>query len=332
MHLEKIKERLLREQKELKDTQSVVIQQEKMASIGQLAAGVAHEINNPTGFISSNLKTLSDYLHDLFDLIEGYRDLVRLLKSSSLVQGPFGELLLSITEKESAMDLPFVLDDTPKLLEESRDGTERIKKIVQDLKDFAHPGKQDLAYADINKNLDSTLNIVWNELKYKAKVVKDYGDLPEVRCYPQQLNQVFMNLLVNAGQAITKEGVITISTRTVNSHVEVRIHDTGIGIPKDNLSRIFDPFFTTKEVGKGTGLGLNVAYNIVKKHNGSIEVESTVGEGIAFTIRLPSDSEPQAPPGGIAGEDGVRGHGKQEAAHCGRWPGGTGQPEEGTQV
>ena len=155
------------------------------------------------------------------------------------------------------------------------------------LKDFAHPGEQKLKYADINKNMESTLNVVWNELKYKARVVKEYGDLPEMRCYPQQLNQVFVNLLVNAAQAIEKEGEIRIATRALDGKVEIKISDTGKGIPEENLSKIFDPFFTTKEVGKGTGLGLNVAYNIIEKHKGTIDVESTVGKGATFAIKLP---------------------------------------------
>jgi PAS domain S-box-containing protein len=275
--------------KELKDTQALIIQQEKMASIGQLAAGVAHEINNPVGFISSNLMTLSEYLRDFFAVMQDCRTLIAGLKGDHSQLGSIDSQLKRIEERESAMDLPFVMDDTPKLLEECREGTNRIKKIVQDLKDFAHPGKQDVVYADINKNLESTLNIVWNELKYKAKVKKVYGDLPEVKCYPQQLNQVFMNLLVNAGQAIQKDGEITITTQARNGHVEIRISDTGTGIPEENLLRIFEPFFTTKEVGKGTGLGLNVAYNIVKKHKGSIQVESTMGKGTTFTVRLPLD-------------------------------------------
>jgi signal transduction histidine kinase len=158
---------------------------------------------------------------------------------------------------------------------------------VINLKDFAHPGEQKLKYADINKNMESTLNVVWNELKCKARVVKEYGDLPEVRCYPQQLNQVFVNLLVNAAQVIEKEGEIRIATRALDGKVEIKISDTGKGIPEENLSKIFDPFFTTKEVGKGTGLGLNVAYNIIEKHKGTIDVESTVGKGATFTIRLP---------------------------------------------
>ena len=275
----------------LKETQAQMLQSEKMASIGQLAAGVAHEINNPTGFVSSNLETLLDYQNDISTLIKQYRRLAADLKDT-MATGEYpvaiSEQLERIADLEAEIDIDFVLNDTPDLVKESREGTERIKKIVLDLKDFAHPGEDKPKFADINKGLESTLNVVWNELKYKATVTKDYGDLPEVRCYPQQLNQVFVNLLVNAAQAIEKQGEIKITTGALDGKVEIKISDTGKGIPKENLSKIFDPFFTTKDIGKGTGLGLNVAYNIIKKHNGTIEVDSTVGVGTTFTIRIPT--------------------------------------------
>ena len=162
-----------------------------------------------------------------------------------------------------------------------------IKKIVLDLKDFAHPGEDKIQSADINDGIETTLNVVWNELKYKATVNKELGKLPIVKCYPQQLNQVFMNLFVNAAQAIEKQGEISISTWADNGFVIIKIGDTGSGIDKKNLGRIFDPFFTTKDVGRGTGLGLNVAYNIIKKHNGTIDVKSQVGKGTVFKIRMP---------------------------------------------
>ena len=291
LNLEKMVEERTKELNEtlsnLQKTQAQLLQSEKMASIGQLAAGVAHEINNPTGFVSSNLGSLSDYQNDMFALIREYRKLTADLKKPTASQETISGNLDRIEGLEKEVDIDFILDDIPNLIKESQEGAERIKKIVIDLKDFAHPGEQKLQYADINRNLDSTLNVVWNELKYKATVTKDYGDLPEVQCYPHQLNQVFMNLLVNAAQAIEKKGEISIMTRALDGQVEINISDTGSGIPKENLSRIFDPFFTTKEVGKGTGLGLNVAYNIIQKHKGTIDLESEVGKGTTFSIRIP---------------------------------------------
>jgi len=280
-------EQLLRK---LKETQAQILQSEKMASIGQLAAGVAHEINNPTGFISSNMNALSDYYKDIRSLISQYSDFIAGLKDDMVAEkgrASILEKLGRINEIEKEIDIDFIMDDTSNLIKECREGTERIKKIVIDLKDFAHPGEQKLKYADINKNMESTLNVVWNELKYKAKVIKEYGDLPQVKCYPQQVKQVFVNLLVNAGHAMGKQGEIRIATRALDGKVEIKISDTGKGIPEENLSKIFDPFFTTKEIGKGTGLGLNVAYNIIEKHKGTIDVESTVGVGTTFTIRIP---------------------------------------------
>jgi two-component system NtrC family sensor kinase len=173
------------------------------------------------------------------------------------------------------------------LIQECQEGTDRIKNIVLDLKSFAHPGNDNRQMTDINKCIESTLNIVWNELKYNSNVVKEFGELPPLGCYPQQLNQVFMNLLVNASQAIGDQGEIKIKTRAKNGYIEITFNDTGCGIPQENLTKIFDPFFTTKAVGKGTGLGLHVSYNIIKKHMGSMEVSSRIGKGTTFTIRLP---------------------------------------------
>lgn len=278
----------------LKDTQSQMLQSEKMSSIGQLAAGVAHEINNPTGFVSSNLKTLSDYQREISMLMERYRNLgadIRSTVNRGRCPASIEEKADRIAEEESQVDIDFIIGDTNDLIKESLEGMERIEKIVIDLKDFAHPGEDELQLADINKNLASTLNIVWNELKYKSTVKKDYGDLPLIYCYPHQLNQVFMNILVNSAQAIEKRGEIKITTKSLNNHVEVKISDTGVGIPKENLSKIFDPFFTTKDVGKGTGLGMNVAYNIIKKHNGTIDVKSEAGKGTEFTVTIPMRQE-----------------------------------------
>ena len=263
-----------------------------MASIGHLAAGVAHEINNPMGFVSSNLNTLNDYVKDIRSLIEQYRSF--LAELNEVVGSEEGRKAIAgglerITKFEQEINVDYVMEDFPNLIAESLEGAGRIKKIVIDLKNFAHPGENELQFSNINKNLDSTLNVVWYELKYKAKITKEYGDLPPVKCYPQKLNQVFMNIFVNAAQAIAEKGEIKITTSSENEHVNISISDSGSGIAKENLSKIFDPFFTTKEVGKGTGLGLNVAYNIITKHKGTINVKSTVGKGTTFSIRLPVD-------------------------------------------
>lgn len=287
-------ERVVKLEENLKKSHAQLLQSEKMASIGQLAAGVAHEINNPTGFVSSNLMTLSEYQNDIEKVVREYRNLVKNMKNIRTVEhcpSSISEQIKRIADLEAEVDIDFILNDVPDLIKESREGTERIKKIVIALKDFAHPGEDKLKLADINKGIDSTLNVVWNELKYKSTVIKDYGDIPLVRCYPHQLNQVFMNLLVNAAQAIEKEGEIRILTRAFDGYVEIKISDTGQGIPDEDLSKIFDPFFTTKEVGKGTGLGLNMVYNIIQRHKATIDVESEVGKGTTFSMRLQTDPD-----------------------------------------
>jgi two-component system, NtrC family, sensor kinase len=275
---------------DLKETQFQMLQSEKMASIGQLATGVANGINNPVGFVSSNLETLSDYQRNISQILSEYRqfiDKVKCAKDNGTDMTEIENLASCLQKKESDLDIAYILEDVPNLIHESCEGLDLIKQIVLDLRYFSHPGEDALKLANINQTLDTTLNIVWNELKYKATIIKDYGDLPQVRCYPQQINQVFMDLLVNAAQAIEKQGEIRITTREVGSNVEIAISDTGQGIAAENLSRIFDPFFTTKAVGKGMGLGLNVTYNIVKKHHGAIDVQSEPGKGTTFTIRIP---------------------------------------------
>ena len=274
-----------------------LLQAQKLASIGQLAAGVAHEINNPVGFVSSNLTTLGGYHDDLNQLIRHYRalkDAVANLEDTSLTR-PIKAMAGQIEIMENDIDVDFLQTDAAELLDECREGTERIKKIVEDLKHFAHPGQDKIQDTDINRELESTLNVVNNELKYKATVTRAFGELPIISANPQQLNQVFVNLLVNAAQAIEKAGEIRIETRHVDDAVEIRISDTGCGIPEGHLAKVFDPFFTTKDVGKGTGLGLNIAFNIIKKHRGEMLVESRVGQGTTFIIKLPvCESSPNA--------------------------------------
>lgn len=266
--------------RQLEEAHNQLLQSEKMASIGQLAAGVAHEINNPVGFVISNMGSLEQYLHGLMRVIDAY-------EGSEALLAPDGGSLEAIRSVKAAVELDYVRGDVFSLLAESNDGLERVKKIVQDLKDFSRVGEAEWQVADLHQCLDSTLNIVASELKYKAEVAKDYGRLPEVECVPAELNQVFMNLLVNAAQAIAERGRIVLRTGTENDAAWVEIADTGAGIPPEILSRIFDPFFTTKPVGVGTGLGLSLSYGIVQKHHGRIEVSSTPGQGTCFRVSLP---------------------------------------------
>ena len=185
------------------------------------------------------------------------------------------------------IDFEFIRDDAVSLIDESLEGLLRVKNIVQDLKDFSHVGEDEWLVVDLHKGFDSTLNIVQNELKYKANVIKEYGELPEVECRASQLNQVFMNLLVNASHAIEERGTITVRTGKEGEEVWVEVADTGKGIAPENLKKIFDPFFTTKPIGKGTGLGLSLSYGIIQKHDGRIEVQSEVGKGTTFKVWLP---------------------------------------------
>ncbi len=244
-----------------------LVQADKLAAIGTLAAGVAHEINNPIGFISSNLNTMKKYLNKIKRFIE------------ELEEG---------ADKDDKEIILEILEDFGDAIDESIEGATRVKDIVADLKSFSRVDKAEKEYANINEGIESTLNIVWNELKYHCKVEKEFGDIPDIYCIPNQLNQVFMNLLVNAAHATKgKSGLITIKTWCDEKNVYASFKDNGVGIPQENLKKIFEPFFTTKDVGKGTGLGLSLAYDIIKKHDGSIEVKSEVGKGTEFIITLP---------------------------------------------
>ena len=282
--LENANQQLLQNNLELKQlnqklstTQNQLLQSEKMASIGQLAAGVAHEINNPIGFVNSNLGTLEKYITDLS----------RVLASYERAEATTGTQLAEIEAIKREVDLPYLLNDIPNLLKESQDGLARVKRIIQDLRDFSHVDEANWQRANLEHCLDSTLNVAWNEIKYKAEVKKEYAGLPDIECMPSQLNQVFLNLLVNAAQAIADKGIITLRTGVKDKEVWVEIADTGKGIPAEHLDQIFDPFFTTKPVGQGTGLGLSVSYGIVQKHGGHIEVHSEPGKGTSMRVYLP---------------------------------------------
>jgi two-component system NtrC family sensor kinase len=256
---------------------------QKLQGLGQIAAGVAHEINNPVGFVLSNLGTLRLYHQDLSRAIRAGREVVEQI---SVGKGA-AKALSEYRRIEAEADLEYVLEDFGKAIDECRAGGERIRDIVKSLREFSHAGEGEAKPADLNRCLEDTLLICWNQFKYNVEMERDFGEMPLVTCYPERLGQVFMNLLVNAAQAIEGKGKVSLSTRLEKNQAVIRIRDNGSGIPPENLRKIFEPFFTTKPVGQGTGLGLYVAYKIIAAHGGTIEVRSEVGRGSEFVVRLP---------------------------------------------
>jgi len=275
---------------QLHETRSRLLESEKMASIGQLAAGVAHEINNPIGFVNSNLGTLGEYLDDTFAVLDAYTAVEPLIARDP-------QAIAAVRAAKAEREIAFVREDAKSLLAESREGLSRVKNIVQDLKTFSHVDQAEWSRIDLRIGLESTVNIVWSELRQKAELRREFNDIPPVLCNAGQLNQVFMNLLVNAAQAIERHGLITVRTGTVDgdegAEVWVEVEDNGCGISAEHQARIFEPFFTTKAVGKGTGLGLSLAWSIVQKHGGRIEIDSAPGSGTCFRVCLPVDGPTQ---------------------------------------
>jgi len=289
--------RLQRAYDDLKRLQAKLLQQDKMASVGQLAAGVAHEINNPMGFIISNLGSLGKYVEKLTAYLDA---------DEKVLSGCDPAVWEMVTQERQKYKIDRIRKDMPDLISESSDGAQRVRQIVQDLRSFSRVDGTEFGNADINEGLESTLSIACNELKYKATVIREYGRLPHVWCNMGQLNQVFLNILLNAVHAIVDQGEISIATLEEEGSVRISISDTGCGILPENMKRIFDPFFTTKDVGKGTGLGLAIAYDIVvNKHGGGIEVTSEVGRGTTFTIMLPVRNEPELKNSGNSAVDGA---------------------------
>lgn len=278
--------------KKVQKQAAMIVQAEKMASVGLLAAGVAHEINNPIAFVNSNLSAAKAYFGKIIGLYEKFKDVESFLDTLNTPRAE--QILKGLTDFKSENKIEMIIEDLEDLADESIDGIDRVKTIVSDLKTFSRIDEAELKAVDINAAIDTTLNMVKNDLKYKAQVEKQYEDLPQVVCYPQQISQFLMNLLINAGQAIEEQGKIIIETKVAalgrrenDQYIEISITDTGCGIPEEHLNKLFDPFFTTKPVGKGTGLGLSVVYEIIKAHDGKIDVASRPGKGTRFTILLP---------------------------------------------
>lgn len=270
----------------LKQAQSQLVQSEKMASVGLLAAGVAHEINNPIAYVSSNLEVLADYAADIKVVMSAWQDI---LYQETAEQAS----LEKIRDLQKRKDIAFISDDLPSVIESSIDGVKKVRKIVSDLSEFSALNTPESAEVDMNELLDRTINLAWNELKYNIELDKSYDEnLPVITARSGKLGQVFLNLIINAAHAMEKNPPekprrLSIKTSSSRQKIMIWISDTGHGIPTEKLSSIFDPFFTTKAVGKGTGLGLHISQNIILKHDGSLRVVDSSPKGTTFEIILP---------------------------------------------
>ncbi len=273
-HVEQALERGAQEREQL---EGQLLHAEKLAAVGQLAAGVAHEINSPMGYVSSNLTALEDYLGRLMAYLEA---------TERMADGDLGDRLRILRDE---LEIDVLREELPQVVQESREGVMRVRQIVRDMKDLSRiDAGQEWCWADLHPGIESTLNILSSQLKYKVEVVRDFATLPSIQCLPSQINQVIMNLVVNAVQALGEEGGrLTLRTRTEDGRVSLEVEDTGCGISVESLPRIFDPFFTTKPPESGTGLGLTLSYGIVKKHGGSLSVQSEPGKGTTFRMELP---------------------------------------------
>lgn len=274
--LKKSYDELSKANEELVLSESQLIQSEKMASIGVLAAGVAHEINNPIGYIKSNLTVFQDYLESINDYCQEIAE-----QCTTQEQKDYQQALAN------KHDLQYILEDSGPLIENSIDGVEKVAEIVRNLKTFARAEEDVKTLTDINEGLNATINMVANELKYNCQLHIDLSPLPKIYAFPSKLNQVFMNLLINAGQSIADKGDIFIRTYQDDNALVVEVKDTGTGISPENLPHIFTPFFTSKPVGEGTGLGLSISHSIIEQHSGKILINSTIGKGSCFSVYIP---------------------------------------------
>jgi signal transduction histidine kinase len=260
-------------------TQSQLIQSEKMASLGLLTAGIAHELNNPINFVSGNVNPLQRDMEEIFSLVEQYE--------AQIEANNLEEVFDRVRELKAEMDYEFLMKEINNLLEGIQEGADRSSRIVKGLRSFSRLDDEKFQLYNIHDGIDSTLILLHNKLKNSIKVHKDYGDLREIECFPSKLNQVFMNILTNCIQAIEDEGEIFIQTVSSDIRVKIIIKDTGTGMSPEVKAHIFEPFYTTKDVGKGTGLGLSITYGIIEQHNGNIDVISEPGMGTEFIISLP---------------------------------------------
>jgi len=287
---------LATETTEQKTLENQLIQAQKLESIGQLAAGIAHEINTPIQYVGDNTQFLQDAFNDIGKLLTKYEQVIEVNKTGSVNN----ELIKEVEVVSEEVDLDYLLEEIPTALQQSQEGTERVARIVRAMKEFSHPGAEEKTLTDINRALENTITVASNEWKYVAETVTEFDpSLPLVPCLLGELNQVFLNIIVNAAHAIAgavdessgEKGTITVSTCHENEWVEIRISDTGTGIPEKARPKIFDPFFTTKEVGKGSGQGLAISHSvIVDKHNGTLSFETEKGKGTTFIIHLPINS------------------------------------------
>lgn len=265
--------------KQLKETENQLVQSEKMASLGQLTAGVAHEINNPVNFIMANVNPLRNDIYDVLEVMKKYDE--------TIIENSLNEKFVNVDKLKNELEYSLLLEEIENLLRGIEDGGKRSAEIVKGLRNFSRLDEDEMKMASINEGIESTLLMLKSDFKNRIEVGKDYGDIPELFCYPGKLNQVFMNILSNAGQAIENSGQIIIKTYNDEDSIYISVKDNGPGMKEETINKIFDPFYTTKDVGKGTGLGLSISYGIVKDHKGEIKVNSEIGEGTEFIIVLP---------------------------------------------
>jgi PAS domain S-box-containing protein len=279
---------------ELKRTQAEFIAAQRLAAVGTLAAGIAHEINTPIQFVNDSTIFLRDATRDLLDFVEKLQVIVRIVEASPTTS-ELDQALSAVSASRENADLPYLIENVPAAFERCLDGLDRVATIVRSVKEFAHPAQKDMASVDLNRAIQNTLTIARSEYKYIADIETAFGDLPPVNCYINDVNQVVLNLVVNAAHAVadavrgtSRRGIIAIETRLEDQDVVISIHDTGTGIPEPVRRRIFEPFFTTKGVGQGTGQGLALVWRIIKeKHQGDITFDTKVGAGTTFLVRLP---------------------------------------------